>query len=104
MPNVNYAQVRDALYHRESFTHGSCYGIRDAGERFIKDSARTYRVWSYQTEVLSYDLDAHRVTYFDNRYYSVTTSRLQNMIRDQFGMGGTRYDVRGIYDEAYLND
>ena len=95
MPNVNYAQVRDALYHRESFTHGSCDGHRDH-TRFDNGN-RLYIVNSYTTRILIYDLDAHVVTYFDNRHYSTTTSRLQNMIRDQFGMGGPEYDARIIY-------
>jgi len=94
MATVNYAQVRDALYYRESFEHGSCHAIRyDSG---------AYLVYSYGTLILhcDFDSDGDALTYFDHRYYSVTTSRLQNMIRDQFGMGGTYYDACIIYPIA----
>ena len=98
MKTSNYAEVRDALYHRESFVHGSCDGYRN---EYPHGSAtgfpREYVVRSYSTTILRYDLDTHTVTYFDNRSYSVTTSRLQTMIRDQFGLGGPEYDVRIVY-------
>ena len=92
----NYEQVKDALYYRESFMHGSCHAERTSGATFYDLDTR-YRVWSYTTLVLDYDLVSHVVTYFDNRHYSNTTSRLQNMIRDNLGMGGTDYDARIIY-------
>ena len=92
MATANYEQVRDALYHRQAFEHGSCEAWRrDGAER------HDYTVRSYDTIIFRYDVAANHVLYFDNRYYSNTTSRLQNMIRDQFGMGGTDYDARIIY-------
>ena len=98
MQTSNYAQVRDALYNRESFQHGSCYGTRLEFLRGYYGLPRVYEVYSYSTLILTYDLDAHVVTYFDYRPYSNTTSRLQNMIRDQYGLGGTLYDSRVVYD------
>ena len=93
----NYAEVKDALYHRESFVHGSCYGTRLEFLRGYYGLPRVYEVYSYSTLILSYSLDEHCVTFFDNHRYSNTTSRLQNMIRDQFGLGGPDYDARIIY-------
>jgi hypothetical protein len=83
MKTSNYQEVRDALYHRERFTHGSRNGNRNDYTRRDATST-TYSVWSYNTLILTYNLNAHRVTYFDNRYYSQTTSRLQSMIRAAF--------------------
>jgi len=101
MTTVNYAQVRDALYNRESFQHGSCNALRaDHSDRTIHGQRGIYRVWSYNTLILSYSLDEHCVTFFDNRRYSNTTSRLQNMIRDQFGLGGPEYDARVVFDKG----
>ena len=95
----NYSEVRDALYHRESFVHGSCNGYRNdyTPGRYIYPS--TYSVWSYQTLVLTYDLDSHRITYFDNRYYSQTTSRLQSMIVAAFpDVTGCPFTDRILFD------
>ena len=98
MKTSNYAEVRDALYHRESFTHGSCHGIH--GERYPSLTGRHYLVYSYATLVLDYDLDAHRVTYFDNRQYSQTTSRLQSMIRAAFPEAASGA-ARILYSDTY---
>jgi hypothetical protein len=78
----NYDEVRDALYHRGPFLHGSCHALRYDADIF--GACREYRVWSYSTLVLVYNLDAGRVVYFDNRQYSQTTSHLQSMIRATF--------------------
>ena len=42
-----------------------------------------YNVYSYQTIILRLN-SAGEVEYFDDRYYSKTTSRLQNKIRQAF--------------------
>lgn len=99
MQTVNYEGVREALYYRESYTHGSSHAIRNdyTPGRYIYPS--TYRVYSYNTLILVYNLDSHTVEYFDNRDYSVTTSKLQNMIKEAFpSVSGERFSARVVYD------
>jgi hypothetical protein len=98
----NYTEVRDALYHRETFVHGSCHGARRDG--FTSSVTGNvipgvFEVWSYSTLILTYDLDTSTVRYFDNRRYSNTTGRLQNMIRAAFPpLDGSLYNARVVYD------
>jgi hypothetical protein len=94
----NYEEVRDALYHRESFVHGSCHAVRIDDDPAPCGQRREYRVWSYSTLVLVYNLDAGRVVYFDNRLYSQTTSRLQSMIRADFPDATGGHSDRVVYD------
>lgn len=76
MNNPNYTEVREALHHREDFTHGYSMSARRRTDEYV--------VWSYNTVILRYSLTAHEVTYFDNRRYSVTTSKQQGMVRCAF--------------------
>jgi hypothetical protein len=94
----NYDAVQDALHYRESFVHGSCHAVRIDDYPAPFGQRREYRVWSYNTLVLVYNLDAGRVVYFDNRYYSQTTSRLQNMIRAAFPEATGGHSDRVVYD------
>lgn len=41
-----------------------------------------YMVFSYDTLIAKYSLDTESLMYFNNNYYSKTTSVLQNIIRD----------------------
>ena len=41
-----------------------------------------YMVFSYDTLICKYSLDTESLMYFNNNYYSKTTSVLQNIIRD----------------------
>lgn len=75
MANVNYRQLRSCLENRREYVHGSSYAKRNDTE---------YQVWSYSTLMLAYNCVQGRVTYFNDGYYSATTSRLQNMIRLAF--------------------
>lgn len=45
----------------------------------IKDNE--YIVYSYDTLILVYNIENDCVTYFDDKYYSRTTSHLQNIIK-----------------------
>ena len=47
---------------------------------FIEDD--TYKVYSYNTLIFSYDLLDHRIIKFDTEKYSRTTSKYQNIIKD----------------------
>lgn len=42
----------------------------------------TYKVYSYNTLIFSYDLLDHRIIKFDTEKYSRTTSKYQNIIKD----------------------
>lgn len=48
----------------------------------IKDNE--YIVYSYDTLILVYNIDNDCVTYFNDKYYSRTTSYLQNIIKNIF--------------------
>lgn len=41
-----------------------------------------YMVFSYDTLICKYSLDTEALVYFNSKYYSRTTSTLQNIIRD----------------------
>ena len=41
-----------------------------------------YMVFSYDTLICKYSLDTEALMYFNDNYYSRTTSTLQNIIRD----------------------
>lgn len=49
------------------------------------NTGKTYTVLSYGTPILIYCMTTGE-TIFDNSYYSTTTSRLQNLIKDAFGL------------------
>ena len=98
MRQHNYCQIRADLDHRETFVGNSCHGRHNDYTPGRYTYPSTYSVWSYSTLILTYDRNAHRVTYFDNRYYSVTTSRLQNLIRGAFPELQT-YTDRIVYDK-----
>lgn len=70
MSKLNYTQVERAIAERVPFTGNSCRGVLDYDGAYI--------VYSYSTPIAQvfdgkYSLNA--------RKYSVTTSRLQNIIR-----------------------
>lgn len=48
------------------------------------DNNNSYVVYSYQTIILK--ISAENDIYFDNKYYSRTTSRLQNRIKQAFNL------------------
>jgi len=69
--NVNYRTLPTLLQQRRAFAHGSCHAVRSDNE---------YKVYSYQTLILTYDLLHGRTTYYNAEHYSRTTSRLQNIL------------------------
>lgn len=48
------------------------------------DNNNSYVVYSYQTIILK--ISAENDIYFDNKYHSRTTSKLQNKIKQAFGL------------------
>ena len=73
-----YNDMPDLMRRRMSFTGNSVTAIREHNE---------YTILSYNMTIFIYDLRKKRVVYFDGRYYSVTTSRIQNLIRHIFKIG-----------------
>lgn len=73
----NYGEVKSALVNRREYKHGSSHAERTNDE---------YKVYSYSTLMLTYNLLKGVVTYFNDDHYSNTTSRLQNMLRVAFNI------------------
>lgn len=59
------------------------------------NTGKTYTVLSYGTPILIYCMTTGE-TIFDNSYYSTTTSRLQNLIKNAFELHD--FKERKIYD------
>lgn len=59
------------------------------------NTGRSYAVLSYGTPILIYCMTTGE-TIFDNSYYSTTTSRLQNLIKNAFELHD--FKERKIYD------
>jgi hypothetical protein len=75
MAQANYKQIEKAIIARENFRGNSCRGAWECG---------AYRVYSYSTLIAESGADAS--LYFNERKYSLTTSRLQNIIRRSWGL------------------
>ena len=68
-------EVLGALANKDSFQASNIFAtINERGE---------YVVYSYQTVILTVKEDG-TISYFDEAFYSVTTSKLQNKIRKAF--------------------
>lgn len=74
MSQLNYRQIEGALARREEFKGNSCHAYWDGTQ---------YRVISYSTLVATSENGVGWVT---PQKYSVTTSKLQNIIRRAWGV------------------
>ena len=70
------------LKNRESFAGNSVSAVMADGK---------YIVYSYNTIILITDCVTDTVLEFNNRFYSVTTSKLQNMLIDVFNLNGASH-------------
>jgi hypothetical protein len=77
MPRTTYDGIKYALANRKEYNHGSSHAERSTTE---------YKVYSYKTLILTFNLIEQKVTLFNDDYYSRTTSILQNMLRVAFGI------------------
>ena len=68
--------VRKYLDDCKPFRNGSAYAIYD--------NDNTYIVMSYVTVIARIDTNTHKVLEFDGKYYSSTTSFIQDAVRDVF--------------------
>ena len=74
---ITQKQVASYLASKKPFQASNIFAcLTEAGE---------YLVYSYQTIILRLN-SAGEVEYFDNGYYSKTTSRLQNKIKQAFNL------------------
>lgn len=74
---INQKQVLSYLMDKKAFQASNVFAcLTEAGE---------YLVYSYQTIILRLN-SAGEVEYFDDGYYSKTTSRLQNKIKQAFNL------------------
>lgn len=74
---INQNQVLSYLMDKKPFQASNIFAcLTEAGE---------YLVYSYQTIILRLD-SAGEVEYFDGGYYSRTTSKLQNRIKQAFNL------------------
>lgn len=70
--------VRKYLDDCKPFRNGSAYAIYD------NDNDNTYIIMSYVTVIARIDTNTHKVLEFDGKYYSSTTSFIQDAVRDVF--------------------
>lgn len=75
MAQANYRQIEKLLATRTPFSGNSC--------RAFLETDGTYEVYSYSTLIAVAKGDEIK---FNERKYSVTTSRLQNLIRRAWGL------------------
>jgi hypothetical protein len=69
---VTNKEMPNFISAKKVFTGNSAHAIYEEGE---------YKIYSYSTLIYS-----DKSGYFDNAYYSKTTSKLQNMIINIFGI------------------
>ena len=73
MEYTAYRDIPSKLLAREDFRSNSVIGSREDGE---------YRVYSYGTLIFVEKADGEVI--FDNSFYSRTTSRIQNLIKNTY--------------------
>jgi hypothetical protein len=75
---TTYKEIPTKIRYFEDFKGSSVSAILIA--------QNTYKVYSYDTLIFEYNYDKSEVKYFDNGYYSNTTSKLQNILIDVFNL------------------
>lgn len=73
---IKRADVREYLSECKLFRSGTAYAIYDNDNNYI--------VMSYVTVIARIDPNTHKVLEFDGKYYSSTTSFIQDAVRDVF--------------------
>ena len=75
MAKKTYVEMEDALRFRETFKGSNVHADTEDG---------IYKVWSYQTHIFS--KKGQGEVWLDNKYYSHTTSKIQNMLIRVFNL------------------
>ena len=73
MAQANYREISELLATKTPFKGNSCHA-------FIDDE-NVYRVFSYSTQIALFQLSGEPNPWLNPSRYSVTTSRLQNLIK-----------------------
>ena len=69
---INKRQLKEMIENKMPYIYNSSVAV-------IKDDE--YIIYSYTTLMCVYNLTDNKVTYYNNEYYSRTTSHLQNIIK-----------------------
>ena len=69
---INKSQLKGMIKNKKPYIYSSSLAV-------IKDNE--YIIYSYETLMCVYNLTDNKITYFNNEYYSRTTSHLQNIIK-----------------------
>lgn len=79
MKKATYREIPALLEQRKAFTGNSVEAVKLPGE---------YIVYSYGTVIYRehYGANIQQPVYFNSKYYSRTTSRLQNILRQVFNI------------------
>ena len=70
---INKRQLREMIEKKRPYIYNSSVAVIKGNE---------YIIYSYETLMCVYNLVENKVTYFNNEYYSRTTSHLQNIIKE----------------------
>ena len=74
--------MESKVYNLEDFNGNSV-----SGERGINNNGhKNYKIYSYTTLIFEWDFVTCNVEYFNNKSYSPTTSRIQNMLIRWYGL------------------
>lgn len=77
MPYTNYRAMQEAIENREPFEGNSASAFIDESSNYI--------IMSYDT-IMAVISESGEVVSFNEKRYSTTTSRLQNMIRRAYNI------------------
>lgn len=80
---INYDVMPDYMREYRDYTHGSSHAESSYDANM---GGQVYRIWSYRTLIAVITEANNQVVYLDNQYYSMTTSKLQAMIRRVYGV------------------
>jgi len=77
MIRATYKQIPTLISYFKPFTGNSVTGWIDGGQ---------FVVMSYATVIAKIDMATHSVSYFNDKFYSRTTSKIQNILRRLFAL------------------
>ena len=84
---ANYRQIPYHISREYKFKGNSVKSLQLEEHTFENNSIirhEIYEVWSYNKVILK--MIDHKIAYFDNTYYSRTTSRIQNIIKRMYAL------------------
>lgn len=77
MPYTNYRDMSEAIANREDFDGSSASGLTETSGKYV--------IKSYKTVMAIIDQNG-QVEYYNDKHYSSTTSRLQNIIKRAYNI------------------